>query len=575
VTTATVAEITGRVSRKRARVRPSCVGLMLDELRDALEQTTGIRWPNDRYRADPVGFAREVLGVDPWEKQREILEAVRDHLRVTVRSGHKIGKSHTAAIIAFWFFCSFNDARVVMSSTTARQVDEILWREIRKMRSEAGLCLACKKAATQLGPAARSRLVVPCEHSAKIDGKMGDLARSGFRASDMRQIVGFTARDAEAVAGISGENLLYIVDEASGVPDVIFEAMEGNRAGGARLVLISNPTRTEGEFYRSHTEKALVVHDDGKTSGFYKAIHVSSEDTPNATSGRKLIPGLAMAEWIEEKRAEWGVDSPLYKVRVRGEFVENEDGKILSVHALLEAETRWKETPDDGRLHIGIDPAGPGLGGDESAFVLRRGRKMLGLFTFRGLTAQGHVGHLLGFLRDHSTEREQRPIVAVDREGPIGAELSGTLAALLERPEHRDAFVLVPVRASDRAIREPHLYDRVRDELWASLARWISEGGAILEDARLSKELHAPEWIGQVTGRLKATPKDEIRKALGRSPDRADALALAVWEPAFVRAAASPPDAAPPPAAVRRELPDAYQLDGFGDGGGNDPVYGP
>jgi len=88
------------------------------------------------------------------------------------------------------------------------------------------------------------------------------------------------------------------------------------------------------------------------------------------------------------------------------------------------------------------------------------------------------------------------------------------------------------VRASDGAIRDPRNYGRVRDELWASLAQWIREGGAIIEDGRLAKELTATEWTTDIRCRLKATPKNEIRKAIGRSPDRADALALAVWETA-------------------------------------------
>jgi hypothetical protein len=76
----------------------------------------------------------------------------------------------------------------------------------------------------------------------------------------------------------------------------------------------------------------------------------------------------------------------------------------------------------------------------------------------------------------------------------------------------------------------------MRDELWANLAEWIREGGAIPDDARLTKELHAPEWHGQISGKLKATPKSDLRKMLdGRSPDRADAVALAVWEGVALR----------------------------------------
>lgn len=453
-------------------------------------------WPNPKYQADPARFAREVLGVEPWDKQIEILEAVRDHGRVAVRSGHKVSKSHSLAIVALWFFSSFEDARVVCTSVTARQVDEIFYREVRKMHARA---------------------IVP------LDGEPRELARSGIRSADFREIVGFTARESEAVAGISGANLLYLVDEASGVPDSIFEALEGNRAGGAKILMTSNPTRCEGEFFEAFESKAK----------FYKTIHISSEDTPNVREGRNVVPGLATRAWVEEKREEWGENSPLYQVRVRGNFVKNEEGKIMSLHLLGEAEARWSETPAVGTLQVGVDPAGPGENGDETTFGARRGQKQTALQAHRGLTGEAIVVHLLDFLKLHRLDREV-PIVCLDREGPIGNEVYGLLRAHVdERPHDLELF---GVRSSDKAQRDPTIYGTVRDELHANAAQWLREGGAILEDAKLTKELHAPSWVavaayGVNASRLKATDKKVLRKELGRSPDRADCFMLSLWEP--------------------------------------------
>lgn len=434
-----------------------------------------------------------MLGVEPWSRQIEILEAVRDHKRVAIASGHKIGKSHTAAILALWFYCSFPDARVVLTSTTSRQVDQILWREIRMMHARA---------------------------TRRIDGELHDLARSGLR-SGFREIVGFTAKESEAVAGISGRNLLYLPDEATGIPDAVFEAIEGNRAGGARLCMFSNPTRTEGEFARAFLDEAKKP--------FYHTIQVSSEESPNVTAGRELVPGLALADWIEEKRAEWGEDSPLFKVRVKGEFVLGEDGKVITLHAIGEAEKRWAETPAEGRLFMGLDPAGEGGVGDESVWAPCRGAKILELVAERGLTDEAHVARTLAVLNAHRGPREPVPVVIVDREGAVGARVYGQLRAYADA--NPTAFELVSVRASDRAVREPAVYDRLRDELWANLAAWFREGGAVPEDARLEAELHAPAWYSDLRGRQKVTDKRDLRKALGRSPDRADAVTLAVWRP--------------------------------------------
>lgn len=493
---------------------------------------SNVRFPNTRYQADPVRFAREVLGVQPWHKQIEILEAVRDHRRVAVKSGHKVSKSHTAGIVALWFYCSFPDARVIMTSTTARQVDQILWRELRMMRARSGRCLDCKADDPE-----GLRIPKPCPHSATIEGELGDLARTGLKAPDFREIVGFTAREAEAVAGISGSNLLYILDEASGIPPIIHEAIAGNLAGGGRVLLLGNPTRNEGEFFDAFHSKAR----------FHKCITVSSEETPNAKTGRVIIPGLAERAWILEKQDEWGIDSALYAIRIKGEFAINEAGRIFSVYTIEQAEIRWHTTPEAGRLYIGVDPAGESDTGDEIMFAARRGLKHLSFHPHRGISADMIVTHLTRLITELRLPREV-PVIVIDAEGPIGMKVSRKLADYLD--QYPNAFELVRVYASNRAVREPQNFERVRDELAANLETWFRDGGAIVEDAKLAAELHAFEWIEQSNGRLKATGKDVIRRLLGRSPDRYDALALCAWEPLSLRTAdtATPRDDAGRPA---------------------------
>lgn len=546
MTTATAAEVEGRKRGRPRRAPNMATALGGAFVAAALALGSGLAthtWPSDLYRDRPIEFAREIVGAEPWDKQVEILEAVRDHKRVAVTSGHKVSKSHSAGLIALWFYSSFDDARVVMSSTTSRQVDKILWREIRMMHARAGRCVGCKAADKARLARREPAGPLPCPHSQLIDGDLGVLARTGLRTtSDFREIVGFTAREAEAVAGVSGKNLLYILDEASGIPDEIFAAIEGNRAGGARVVMFSNPTKTEGEFFEAFHAKAEL----------YKLIQISSEETPNVRAGREIIPGLATLEWVEEKRKEWGPDSPLYKVRVKGEFVLKEDGKIISIHAISEAEARWLEdVPAEGRLCIGIDPAGANDGDasdrDETVFAPRRGQKILNLLAVRGLDEHAILVNLLGMLKDCRRARDERPLVVLDSEGDIGSRVARCFRDHLA--DNPDDFDLICVKASNAATRQPQNYDRTRDELWANFADWLREGGAIPGDAKLAKELHAPEWFFVETkkGKLaKVTPKKDLRKFLGRSPDRADASLLAVWSDR------EPDVLMPPPAAPLR-----------------------
>jgi len=475
------------------------------ELAQALGLGGDDKWPSERYRLDPEAFAREVLGVNLWDRQTEIALAVRDHMRVAVASGHKVGKSLTDAFVAIWFYCCFEEARVIMSSVTSRQVDQILWREVRKLHRHA------------LKP---------------IGGELHELARSGLKAPDFREIVGFTAREAEAVAGISGKNLLYIIDEASGVPKDIFEAIEGNRAGGAHILLTSNPTQPDGEFFDAFHDRRETP---SNPSGFH-CIQISSEDSPNVRAGRIVIPGLATREWVEEKRREWGEESDLFSVRVKGAFVRREEGRVVSLHTIELAEQRWRDMVTEGGLVIGLDPAGDGVDGDETVYAPRRGLKVLELVGRRGLTPDGILVNLLGVIREHRVGTE-RVRVVLDREGAIGSEVYGTIKAYLAQfPEDSRPFEVIPIRASDRALRQADVWDRMRDALWGNLARWLrpldsnGEGGAIPEHDKLAADLHAPEWIEGPHGRRKVTAKVDLRKKLGRSPDYADAIALAVWD---------------------------------------------
>jgi hypothetical protein len=241
-----------------------------------------------------------------------------------------------------------------------------------------------------------------------------------------------------------------------------------------------------------------------------------------------MIPGMATREWIADRKIEWGEDSSIYRVHVKGEFAAEEAGKIIPLSLIEAAEQRWEETEAVGVLHIGIDPA-MSDSGDEAAFAFRRGLKMIALHTFRGLSPEAHLAHLLGFIQAYKSPRDPPPIVTVDELGDVGTRVVNAVI----RPyvqTHPNEFVFVGVRASDNAVRDPRQYDKRRDELWGSLADWLKAGGAIVEDLKLEKELHAPSWTTNVRDQKKATDKKELRRMLGRSPDRADALALACWE---------------------------------------------
>jgi phage terminase large subunit len=446
--------------------------------------------PFAKYHDDPCGFCVDVLGFEPWEGQQTVLNLLAQHDAITVPAGRAVGKSRLDGAAALWFACTRGTgARVILTAPTFKQVQQILWEEIRNLWQNA-------------------RVPLP--------GDCAKMASTGARLSTGAQIIGITADKPEAFQGIRGAVMLLIADEASGIHDEIFHVLDGNAAGGAKLLLTGNPTRATGYFRESIR------------SPRFKVIQLSAEDSPNVKAGRIVVRGLATLEWLEDRRREWGEDSPLYKIHVLGQVVELEEGRLFSVEMIGAATEAYAITPPTGALTIGIDPAGDSGDGDESAFACRRGKRINKLHARRGLTPEGHVFEALGLIATQRGDSTEPVRVVVDRDGYVGAKVFAAFAAYLVA--NPNAFVLYGIRGGEKARRKPLIYDRVRDEVWFNLVDCVREGLAFDADLKLTRELAEVKAEAHISGRSKVTAKDELRRALGRSPDRADAVCLACVE---------------------------------------------
>lgn len=481
-----------------------------------------------RYRVDPVGFAREVLGVEPWSRQAELLDAVAHHDRVLCRSGHKNGKSLGVIILALWFVATRPRARVMLTAPSSDQVKKILWRELRLWYPKVARVLD--------GPP-----------DAPLD------PHTGLQLSGGREIFGRTASRPEGLAGISGPHLLFVIDEASGFEDQFYEAILGNCAGGgasgeARIVALSNPTRPSGWFY------------DGFRNGLWCCIHISSEESPNVTQpDRPPIPGLATREWIEQLRTECGPgyrEHPIYQVRVLGEFPSAGPNAVIGLGLVEAARARWDEhvrahphagltihelarmvaagQPIDdgtsGELEIGVDPKR--FGDDDCVIAARRGH-----WLYRPITLSGPLdGDAIAAPVVQAVRTLRRP----GRDGPIAVKVDGKgvgAAAIdaLRRHEatRRGEIHVVDVDVSETATDER--YVNVRSQHWFGGAAWLAEGGCLPPEPRLTQELLAATYGFDPRNRIRVASKDDMRKSLKRSPNHADALLLAVWHVPYTR----------------------------------------
>lgn len=285
-----------RVKAERlAPLKPKAVSR--EEAREAA-QASGRSAPIfPEYANDPCGYTRDVLGVRLWRDQRRILESIAESRRVAVSSGQKNGKSSSFVCAALWWAGTRRRGRVMLTAPTNPQVDTVLWTELKRIVYDPdNLRADGKRVADVLGvePAMKPQ--------------------TGMQWPDGREIIGRVSDSPAATQGFSGPEVLIIADEGSGIPDPIFEAHEGNTAGGGRILTASNPVINHGWFFRAFHSEAQ----------HWTRLTLSSEDTPNITGAEEPIPGLADREFIESTAAKYGGrESPFYKVRVLGEFADS------------------------------------------------------------------------------------------------------------------------------------------------------------------------------------------------------------------------------------------------------------
>jgi len=232
---------------------------------------------------DPLWIYENLLDFHPWSKQLEVLQSVRDNKRTVVRSCHGSGKTAVAAVAVLEYMLK-GPCRVITTAPTWSQVEQLLWREI----------------------AQRHRNIKP---------DFGKLFKTQLEIAPDWFAIGLSTDTPERFQGHHAPRMLLVVDEASGVDDAIYEASEGFlTAEGARVLLIGNPTRTTGTFYRAF-----------KPDSGWNRVHISAFDSPNFT-GEEVHPDAARAlvtpEWAADAATQWGIDSPAYKIRVLGNFAE-------------------------------------------------------------------------------------------------------------------------------------------------------------------------------------------------------------------------------------------------------------
>lgn len=430
---------------------------------NTIDRKTFFRNRVPKYRKDIELFAEEVLGFHPDEWQRKVFKSIVKERYTAVKSGQGVGKTGTEATVLLWFLTCFPYPRVVCTAPTKQQLHDVLWSEVSKWQSN-------------------SPILSDILHWTKTYIYMVGYEKRWFA-------VARTATKPENMQGFHEENMLFIVDEASGVADPIMEAILGTLSGeNNKLLLCGNPTKTSGFFYDAfHSARAI-----------YSCHTVNSEDSPRTNK-----QNIALLE------RKYGRDSNVFRVRVLGEFPVQEDDVFISL-SLIEQATMCEVDDFIGKISIGVDVAR--YGDDETVIATKIGNRIAIPTIRQGQSLMQTVGDIVTTyfrLIEDNPEYTGSITVNIDDTGLGGGVTDRLEEVKAERKLYR--MVIVPVNFASSPPKTDGDMEHYKDMttfLWAEVRSLLeSKSIAIQNDNELVGQLSARKYSVASNGMLQLERK--------------------------------------------------------------------
>lgn len=443
------------------------------------------------YAEDPVGWINSEEFI--WSKQEEVARSVAENRYTAVPSAHDTGKSFNASRLAAWWIDSHKpgEAFCVTTAPTWNQVHAILWRELRQAKSKRGL-------------AGRTTL----DARWYIGGKrIGD---------EDEQLVAYGRKPADtdqaAFQGIHARYVLVIIDEASGVPKLLFDAVDSLATNiNARVLAIGNPDDPASEF-------ANVC----KPGSGWNVIQISAFDTPAYTGEQvpEYLPDLLVSkEWVEERKERWGEASPTYQSKVLGLFPEIGEDTLIGPRYIRAAQDdidlSGRVLQDKGQF--GWDVAR--FGSNKTVGYRNRG----GLIRLIFESAKTATTETAGQVSKYATKHQGGVPSVIDADG-----IGGGVVDILNENRVRG---IVPFHGGAKP-NDPTRFVNRRAEVYWLFKEAIEQGEIDLsrEDDQLASQLGSIKWKLDSKGRVRLETKEEMAKRGLPSPDHADAAVLS-WMP--------------------------------------------
>lgn len=439
------------------------------------------------FSSDPLGF---VLAAFPWGEgilrddypedwQLKWLADLTNDLqngmgmenwitRFATSSGHGVGKSALVAWVIIWFILCHHEAKGVVTANTENQLTTKTWPEVVKWTQ---LCLFRHLVDLQ----ATSIKSIWNPQNCRVDRTP------------------WSEKTTEAFAGLHSKWVLAIFDEASAIPDVIWETTEGAMNVGICIwAVFGNPTRRNGRF----------------RACFDQFSHRWNNRTVSALTVRRGNKRL-LEEWVND----YGEESNFVKIRVLGLFPEAAGNQLIPDDLIAEARKRSYKAPPDVKKITGVDVAR--FGDDRSVIYTRQG------------FGYAHLPVILVKLDTNMVVHEL--LYIVERHGPDGVIVDATATGVIDLTKSHDIRVIEGNFGLNTTPNK--MYSNMRAWMYFQLRDWLKKGGAIPDDDTLAQELAAQTYTYDRRGeRIILSPKEDIKAELGRSPDLADALALTFFQ---------------------------------------------
>lgn len=470
------------------------------------------------YRKQPSKYVEHVYGSKLWSKQQEIVEAVFKYRSVAVKSCNATGKSYIAARVAHAFLDLHPHSLVVSTAPTARQVRDVLWREVGATHTMSRFPLG------------------------------GHLTQLGLEYDKDWFAVGLSTTEPEKFFGYHSDYILVIVDEASGVDEKIYKGVRAITPNeNAHTLLIGNPTNPDGTFYQAFTDPRV------------KTFTISAFDSPNLTANnitniQDLItiftppdgvdpvdhnpkfdlpyPALISPTTVYERYMEWGAESPWFEALILGQFPSQAEFSLIPlnlIQASMDEEYRKEHgwNVEHGPLEYGVDVARFGM--DKTVIAPRRGGFVEQLVSWAKLDTNTTAERIV----DSLSMNDWACIIKVDDTG-VGGGVTDALRRMKrekgDNDKERLRYRVVPIDFGSGTTNPLKFYNKRAEMYWNLRQMFIDHKIALPKDQELANELASIQFkpfAGKDGQIIKIESKDDIRARLGKSPDKADALVLA------------------------------------------------